>query len=134
MSLKKIQLLKMSLIEFTNREKLNINWTLHPFNLEKNDIKLLKNLKYLKTIDIELDSIDSKQWLIDNICTITNVEKLYIMTKLEKTCSSTPSTSTNGKCGNENGKYPSGQWCNKYSWCGTSEKYCCTGYQSEFSQ
>jgi len=30
MSLKKIQLLKMSLIKFTNREKLNINWTLHP--------------------------------------------------------------------------------------------------------
>jgi len=85
-------------------------------------------------MDIELDSDDSKQWLIDNICTITNVEKLYIMTKLEKTCSSTLSTSTNVKCGKENRKCPSDQCCSKYGWGGTSEKYCGTGCQSEFSQ
>jgi len=34
----------------------------------------------------------------------------------------------------KNWKWPSGQCCSKYSWCGTSEKYCGTGCQSEFGQ
>ncbi|KAG4102105.1 RNI-like protein, partial [Neocallimastix lanati (nom. inval.)] len=41
-------------------------------------------------------------------------------------------TSTNGKCGKEDGKCPSGQCCSKYGWCGTSSKHCGEGCLSEF--
>jgi len=40
--------------------------------------------------------------------------------------------STNGKCGSEDGKCPTGKCCSKYGYCGTSEKHCGTGCQSEF--
>jgi len=51
------------------------------------------------------------------------------------TKSSTPtSISTDGKCGKDYGKCPSGECCSKYGYCGTSEKYCGTGCQSEFGQ
>jgi len=42
--------------------------------------------------------------------------------------------STNGKCGATDGKCPSGQCCSKYGYCGTTEKHCSTGCQSEFGQ
>jgi len=40
--------------------------------------------------------------------------------------------STNGKCGKEDGKCPSGKCCSKYGYCGTSDKHCKSGCQSEF--
>jgi len=43
-------------------------------------------------------------------------------------------TSTNGKCGKEDGKCPSGQCCSKYGWCGTSSKHCGEGCLSEFGK
>jgi len=50
--------------------------------------------------------------------------------------SSAPSlpTSTNGKCGSKDGKCPNNECCSKYGYCGTSDKYCGTGCQSEFGQ
>jgi len=52
-------------------------------------------------------------------------------TKKTSTKTSLP-TSTTGKCGPSEGKCPSGQCCSKYGWCGTSDKHCTTGCQSEF--
>ncbi|OUM62096.1 carbohydrate-binding module family 18 protein [Piromyces sp. E2] len=43
-------------------------------------------------------------------------------------------TSTNGKCGKENGVCPNKKCCSKYGWCGTSDKYCGSGCQSEFGR
>jgi len=44
--------------------------------------------------------------------------------------------STNGKCGKEYGKCPSGKCCSSYGWCGTKEEYCSIskGCQSEFGK
>jgi len=51
-------------------------------------------------------------------------------------CTSTTNVkiSTNGKCGPEDGKCPDNKCCSKYGYCGTSEKHCGTGCQSEFGQ
>jgi len=51
-------------------------------------------------------------------------------------CTSTTSVkiSTNGKCGPEDGKCPDSKCCSKYGYCGTSDKHCGTGCQSEFGQ
>jgi len=40
--------------------------------------------------------------------------------------------STNDQCGKGFGKCPNNKCCSKYGWCGTSDKYCGTGCQSEF--
>jgi len=44
--------------------------------------------------------------------------------------------STDGKCGKDVAKCPSGQCCSKYGFCGTNEKYCSikNGCQSEFGK
>eukprot|EP00833_Pecoramyces_ruminatium_P004969 jgi/Orpsp1_1/1179001/evm.model.c7180000067530.1 len=42
--------------------------------------------------------------------------------------------STNGKCGFDYGRCPSGKCCSKYGYCGTSSAYCGKGCQSEFGQ
>jgi len=42
--------------------------------------------------------------------------------------------STNDKCGFKNGRCPNGKCCSKYGYCGTTEKHCGTGCQSEFGQ
>jgi len=42
--------------------------------------------------------------------------------------------STDGLCGKNNGKCPSGQCCSKYGYCGTGNEYCGTGCQSEFGK
>ena len=48
--------------------------------------------------------------------------------------STTVPISTNGKYGTTDGKCPDGQCCSKYGYCGTSNKHCGTGCQSEFGQ
>jgi len=40
--------------------------------------------------------------------------------------------STNDKCGAKDGKCPAGKCCSKYGYCGTTDKHCGTGCQSEF--
>jgi len=42
--------------------------------------------------------------------------------------------STNGKCGPKDGKCPDSKCCSKYGYCGTSDKHCGNGCQSEFGQ
>jgi len=44
------------------------------------------------------------------------------------------SVSSNGKCGEEDGICPYGTCCSKYGWCGTSDKHCGSGCQSEFGK
>jgi len=43
-------------------------------------------------------------------------------------------TSTNGRCGEENGICPNSKCCSKYGWCGTTDAYCGSGCQSEFGK
>jgi len=50
------------------------------------------------------------------------------------TSTSSEKISTNGKCGPEDGKCPSGKCCSKYGYCGTSEKHCGTGCQSKYGK
>jgi len=50
-----------------------------------------------------------------------------------KSCNSTDNEiSQDGQCGKGKGKCPSGECCSKYGWCGTSDKHCKSGCQSEF--
>jgi len=51
-------------------------------------------------------------------------------------CNSTTNVkiSTNDKCGPEDGRCPDSKCCSKYGYCGTSEKHCGTGCQSEFGK
>jgi len=48
----------------------------------------------------------------------------------------THTISTNGRCGSDNGNTacPDNKCCSKYGWCGTSDKYCGSGCQSEFGR
>jgi len=50
------------------------------------------------------------------------------------TSNATLPVSTNGKCGAEDGKCPNGKCCSKYGYCGTSDKHCGSGCQSEFGK
>jgi len=145
------------IIKFVNLNELTLDGTLHPLRFEVEDMKLLKNLKSLKTI--KFDNVYEEEEAVANICALTTIEKAYIEGGETKTCSpSAPSTSTtepitstevseptevsaqpqkistNGKCGKENGVCPSGKCCSKYGYCGTSSDYCGKGCQSEFGQ
>jgi len=53
-----------------------------------------------------------------------------------KICPESSTTSSNGKCGTEDGKCPSDQCCSKYGWCGKTDDYCSAskGCQSEFGK
>ena len=42
--------------------------------------------------------------------------------------------STTGKCGAADGRCPDGKCCSKYGYCGTTDKHCGAGCQSEFGQ
>jgi len=48
---------------------------------------------------------------------------------------STPTQASSGRCGADFGKTcPNGQCCSKYGYCGTSEKHCGTGCQTDFGK
>jgi len=64
--------------------------------------------------------------------TTTKTTKKTTKTSTTKTKTETVPISTNGKCGAEYGKCPSGRCCSKYGWCGKTSKYCGTGCQKAF--
>ncbi len=89
-----------------------------------NEIVALPKLK-----EIEFDFCYLENGNIDALknlpnLTIKNVDELIIEEKI----------STDGKCGEEYGKCPSGQCCSKYGYCGKSKDYCESGCQSDFGK
>jgi len=87
-------------------------------------------LKSLEECDYFYDYYETK------VCATKN-SNLNCLKSPEKTinpCKDDVKVSTNGKCGAEDGKCPTGKCCSKYGYCGTSEKHCGTGCQSEFGQ
>eukprot|EP00833_Pecoramyces_ruminatium_P005133 jgi/Orpsp1_1/1179165/evm.model.c7180000068259.1 len=119
--------------KFSNLKELTLEGTLHPLSLKEDDLKLLKDLKSLKSLI--LTNVFENEKPIKNICSLTNIESLTVEHE-KKSCSSSSNgkISTNGKCGKNYGKCPSGECCSKYGYCGTSDKHCGTGCQSEFGQ
>jgi len=55
-------------------------------------------------------------------------------TKTKTTTKKALPTSTNGKCGKNDGVCPSGKCCSKYGYCGKSDDHCGKGCQSEFGK
>jgi len=87
-----------------------------------NDMATLPNLR-----EIEFDLCYLINGDIDVLKNIPNLNlrdlnELHIEEKI----------STNDKCGEKDGKCPAGECCSKYGYCGTTEKHCATGCQSEF--
>jgi len=120
----------------------------HKKDLTKNTLKGFDYIKYLY-----LKRFDLKQSDIDDIATLTNLRVLefdfcYLrgnINTLKKLPDLTiknldelhiydEKISTNGKCGEEDGKCPDGECCSKYGYCGTSDKHCKSGCQSEFGE
>jgi len=92
-----------------------------------------KNIEYC---DYFYDYYNSKVCATENSnleCIPDSSTKLNACQK-EKENNNKVKVSTNGKCGATDGKCPTGQCCSKYGYCGTSEKHCSTGCQSEFGQ
>lgn len=120
--------------KFTNVSDLGLEGTLHPLSFKEEDLKLLKNMKTLRTLNVRNTFEDEKA--LKNICSLVNIEYLMIDNVEVKSCeaSQSPKISTNGQCGKEYGVCPSGKCCSKYGWCGTSSDYCGKGCQSEFGK
>jgi len=122
--------------KFTNVSALDLEGTLHPLSFKEEDLKLLKNMKNLRFLNVKNTFKDEEA--LENICSLTNIEYLMIDGKEVKSCeasqSQSPKISTNGQCGKEYGVCPSGNCCSKYGWCGTSSEHCGKGCQSEFGK
>ncbi|KAL6635595.1 hypothetical protein U3516DRAFT_734100 [Neocallimastix sp. 'constans'] len=101
----------------------NLKITGYAVNVDFSPVKNV--LRYVKK--------DPKNCKVNKTTTTTTTKKSSITTK-KTTTTSVTSTSTNGKCGGNNGVCPSGQCCSKYDYCGTSDKHCGTGCQSEFGK
>jgi len=132
--------------KFANLQELSLDGTLHPLSIDKDDFKLLKGLKSLKTLKL-LNIYSSDYENASYICSVTNIEKIYLEDEKVETCSSSstnptptptpspsPYISTDGKCGKEYGQCPSGKCCSRYGYCGNDDKYCGDGCQSEFGK
>jgi len=91
-----------------------------------NDLAALPNLK-----EIEFDFC----YLVNgNIDALKSKKDLVIKGLDEEELIFEENISTNGKCGEEDGKCPDGKCCSKYGYCGTSDKHCDAGCQSEFGK
>jgi len=81
----------------------------------------LKNCYYQSNYSLcmtkEMDCFESG--VIFDSCSLANVK-----------------TNTNGRCGKDYGKCPTGQCCSKYGWCGTGTNYCTIqqGCQSSYGK
>jgi len=118
----------------------------HLADFDDINIEPLNKLSNLKSIEIDMPAkgktltISSLEKCIYNenseLCIAKDMKCLSDELKSKfKPCSSGSSdgkTSTNGKCGKQYGKCPSGQCCSEYGYCGKTEDYCGTGCQSEF--
>jgi len=105
-------------------------------------LNLPRNLKTLMIEDIDLSDDNYRE-----IVSLSNLEKLYDgiteghnskinIKDLKKKYTSGGPVSTDGRCGTDYGNTvcPSGQCCSKYNYCGTSDKHCKSGCQSEFGK
>jgi len=67
----------------------------------------------------------------NNVTNTTNTD--VTINQITTILSSTPTQASSGRCGADFGETcPNGQCCSKYGYCGTSEKHCGTGCQTEF--
>ncbi|ORX82461.1 L domain-like protein [Anaeromyces robustus] len=95
----------------------------------------IRKLKTLEILDLYTnDKIDDPKALAKELPKL----KVFIYNgeSIEFESNSDPNQkiSTNGRCGPQDGKCPTGQCCSKYGWCGNTEKHCGDGCQGEFSQ
>jgi len=102
---------------------------LERFILKQSDIDDIASLAKLEEIEFDFCYLEKATIDALNKLNIKGLDELYNREEDENI-----SISTNGKCGIEDGKCPSGECCSKYGWCGTSDAYCNTGCQSEFGE
>jgi len=120
------------LSKLENLEELIISYA----NVDSEIPESLNNLKKLHTVDFYESGIRGKALTNDslkhcrygansNVCKTKDMVCFRSSDKL-KNCENVSDDviSTNGRCGNGNGKCPVGECCSKYGHCGKSEKYC----------
>lgn len=95
----------------------------------------IRKLKTLEILDLYTnDKIDDPKALAKELPKL----KVFIYNgeSIEFESNSDPNQkiSTNGRCGPQDGKCPTGQCCSKFGWCGKSYNYCAViqGCQSEY--
>jgi len=116
---------KNTLKGFNSLEKLYMS-NIILYQRDINDIVSLPNLKEIVFYSCDL--------INGNIDILKNKKNLTIKGLNDFELNIYNFTSNNGKCGEEDGKCPEGQCCSKYGYCGTSDKHCTTGCQSEFGE
>jgi len=123
-----------------NLEVLNLSWNQIDEEIPES-LNNLPNLKYfyvsgnenIRGKTLSNDKLEECGYIeTNNLCKAKDMECLKDYSF--KSCSSSTDNeiSKNGECGKGKGKCPSGECCSKYGYCGTSDKHCKTGCQSEF--
>jgi len=115
-----------------NIETINLNFS----HVDAEIPESLNNLKKLKTFEVYETGIRGKALtneslkrcfygVNDKVCKTKDMKCFDSRDKLKNCESVSDSTiSTNGRCGNGNGRCPDGQCCSKYGYCGKTEEHC----------
>jgi len=106
------------------------------FDFVQSDIDDIASLPNLKELEFDFCYLEGNIDALKNNknLKIINLDELHITEKTTVTTKPSLPTSTNGKCGEIDGKCPNGECCSKYGYCGTSDKHCKSGCQSEFGE
>ncbi|KAL6628661.1 RNI-like protein [Neocallimastix sp. 'constans'] len=139
------------LSSLTNLKSLSVTLA----DITEDNLNEIGKLKNLVNLDISMNQLKK---FPKQICELTKLETLYIYLndiddeipecynslKLKKfnyeeninvrEAKKSDTTINNGRCGKDIGKCPTGECCSKYGYCGTSDKYCGKGCQSEFGK
>jgi len=111
---------KLTFIDFDNNVRIK-GKTLTIDGLEECYYYKFHNSTYFEYLDF------------DDICIAKDLKCLKDY-PYKKCGSKTGTISTNGRCGEDFGRCPSGKCCSKYGYCGVTDAHCGNGCQSEFGE